>query len=77
MPELADITRDEGAMTGAAQLVDAPLPRRASVATIARAVLVAAVLGTALAYMSDDMLNLAIPSVARELGATTRASPPG
>ncbi|HEX5590479.1 MAG TPA: MFS transporter, partial [Candidatus Limnocylindrales bacterium] len=32
--------------------------------------LVAAVLGTALAYMSDDMLNLAIPSVARELGAT-------
>jgi EmrB/QacA subfamily drug resistance transporter len=33
-------------------------------------VLVAAVLGTALAYMSDDMLNLAIPSVARDLGAT-------
>ena len=32
--------------------------------------LVAAVLGTALAYMSDDMLNLAIPSVARDLGAT-------
>jgi EmrB/QacA subfamily drug resistance transporter len=35
-----------------------------------RAVLLAAVLGTALAYMSDDMLNLAIPSVARDLGAT-------
>lgn len=35
-----------------------------------RAVLVAAVLGTALAYMSDDMLNLAIPWVARELEAT-------
>lgn len=35
-----------------------------------RAVLVAAVLGTALAYMSDDMLNLAVPSVARDLGAT-------
>jgi EmrB/QacA subfamily drug resistance transporter len=34
------------------------------------AVLVAAVLGTALAYMSDDMLNLAIPSVAHDLGAT-------
>jgi DHA2 family multidrug resistance protein-like MFS transporter len=33
-------------------------------------VLLAAVLGTALAYMSDDMLNLAIPSVARDLGAT-------
>ena len=33
-------------------------------------VLVAAVLGTALAYMSDDMLNLAIPSLAAELGAT-------
>lgn len=33
-------------------------------------VLLAAVLGTALAYMSDDMLNLAIPSVARELNAT-------
>lgn len=32
--------------------------------------LVAAVLGTALAYMSDDMLNLAIPSVAREFGAS-------
>lgn len=35
-----------------------------------RAVLVAAVLGTALAYMSDDMLNLAIPWVARDLEAT-------
>jgi EmrB/QacA subfamily drug resistance transporter len=35
-----------------------------------RAVLAAAALGTALAYMSDDMLNLAIPSVARDLGAT-------
>jgi EmrB/QacA subfamily drug resistance transporter len=35
-----------------------------------RSVLVAAVLGTALAYMSDDMLNLAIPSVARDLEAT-------
>jgi EmrB/QacA subfamily drug resistance transporter len=33
-------------------------------------VLLAAVLGTALAYMSDDMLNLAIPSVARDLHAT-------
>jgi MFS family permease len=33
------------------------------------AVLLAAVLGTALAYMSDDMLNLAIPSVARDLDA--------
>jgi len=30
-----------------------------------RAVLVAAVLGTALAYMSDDMLNLSIPWVAQ------------
>jgi EmrB/QacA subfamily drug resistance transporter len=30
----------------------------------------AAVLGTALAYMSDDMLNLAVPSLARDLGAT-------
>ncbi|HSJ34082.1 MAG TPA: MFS transporter [Acidimicrobiia bacterium] len=30
----------------------------------------AAVLGTALAYMSDDMLNLAIPSVAGDLQAT-------
>lgn len=35
-----------------------------------RAVLAAAVLGTALAYMSDDMLNLAIPWVARDLEAT-------
>ena len=32
--------------------------------------LLAAVLGTALAYMSDDMLNLAVRSVARDLGAT-------
>src|SRR5829696_5010789 len=39
-------------------------------ASTQRAVLLAAVLGTALAYMSDDMLNLAIPSVARDLGAT-------
>jgi EmrB/QacA subfamily drug resistance transporter len=36
----------------------------------ARWVLVAAVLGTALAYMSDDMLNLAIPWVARDLDAS-------
>jgi hypothetical protein len=33
---------------------------RVSSSTV-RAVLLAAVLGTALAYMSDDMLNLAIP----------------
>src|SRR6266508_2065668 len=33
-------------------------------------VLLAAVLGTALAYMSDDMLNLAVPSVACDLHAT-------
>ena len=38
--------------------------------TPARAALAAAVLGTALAYMSDDMLNLAVPSLARELGAS-------
>lgn len=37
------------------------------------AVLAAAVLGTAFAYMSDDMLNLAIPSVAHDLRATTTA----
>ena len=43
---------------------------RARAVTAGRAVLVAAVLGTALAYMSDDMLNLALPSVARDLGAT-------
>jgi len=35
-----------------------------------RAMLATVVLGTALAYMSDDMLNLAIPSVARDLGAS-------
>jgi EmrB/QacA subfamily drug resistance transporter len=35
-----------------------------------RAVRAAAVLGTALAYMSDDMLNLAIPSLVRDLEAT-------
>jgi MFS family permease len=36
-------------------------------------VLAAAVLGTALAYMSDDMLNLAIPSVALDLHASAPA----
>jgi EmrB/QacA subfamily drug resistance transporter len=35
-----------------------------------RAVIAAAVLGSALAYMSDDMLNVAIPSVAADLGGT-------
>jgi MFS family permease len=35
-----------------------------------RAVVAAAVLGSALAYMSDDMLNVAIPSVAADLGGT-------
>jgi EmrB/QacA subfamily drug resistance transporter len=38
--------------------------------SLPRAVMVAAVLGTSLAYMSDDMLNLAVPSLARELGAS-------
>jgi hypothetical protein len=42
--------------------------------SLPHAVMVAAVLGTALAYMSDylsdDMLNLAVPSLARELGAS-------
>ena len=33
-----------------------------------RAIIAAAVLGSALAYMSDDMLNVALPSVSRELG---------
>ncbi|MGI9615148.1 MAG: MFS transporter [Acidimicrobiales bacterium] len=33
-----------------------------------RAVIAAAVLGSALAYMSDDMLNVALPSVADDLG---------
>jgi MFS family permease len=37
------------------------------------AVLLAAVFGTALAYMSDDMLNLAVPSVARDLEASAAA----
>lgn len=35
-----------------------------------RAVVAAAVLGTALAFMSDDMLNVAIPSLAADLGGT-------
>ena len=47
-----------------ARAPDIPADRRR------RGVLLAAVLGTALAYMSDDMLNLAIPSVARDLDAT-------
>ena len=46
------------------------LPAGTVVPRTPRAALVAAVLGTALAYMSDDMLNLAVPSVARGLGAT-------
>jgi MFS family permease len=35
-----------------------------------RAIVAAAVLGSALAFMSDDMLNIVIPSVAAELGGT-------
>jgi MFS family permease len=35
-----------------------------------RAVVAAAVLGSVLAYMSDDMLNVAIPAVAADLGGT-------
>jgi EmrB/QacA subfamily drug resistance transporter len=45
-------------------------PGEAPSVSVRRAVLVAAVLGTALAYMSDDMLNLAIPWVAEDLHAT-------
>jgi EmrB/QacA subfamily drug resistance transporter len=60
----------------------APLPRddvgRAASAPVGAVssrlvVLLTAVLGTALAYMSDDMLNLAIPSVARDLEASAAA----
>jgi PPOX class probable F420-dependent enzyme len=45
-------------------------PRSAASGRVERAVLVTVVLGTALAYMSDDMLNLATPAVARDLGAS-------
>jgi EmrB/QacA subfamily drug resistance transporter len=54
---------------GVHRLGGVPSPRVSSL-WAGRAVLVAAVLGTALAYMSDDMLNLAVPSLARDLGAT-------
>ncbi len=37
--------------------------------TAGRAVIAAAFLGSALAYMSDDMLNVALPSVSDDLGA--------
>jgi EmrB/QacA subfamily drug resistance transporter len=57
-------------MTEGSESVHVGPPRLASASTAGRAVLVAAVLGTALAYMSDDMLNLATPSVARDLRAT-------
>jgi EmrB/QacA subfamily drug resistance transporter len=53
-----------------ASVLEAPAPPGAAAVRRSRRVLFAAVLGTALAYMSDDMLNLAIPSVARELSAT-------
>ena len=49
---------------------DSCRPDEAPSLSVRRAVLVAAVLGTALAYMSDDMLNLAIPWVAEDLRAT-------
>ncbi len=49
-------------MTGSQQGF-AGMPSREASSSASRAVLVPAVLGTALAYMSDDMLNLAIPSV--------------
>jgi EmrB/QacA subfamily drug resistance transporter len=45
-------------------------PGSAASGRVERAVLVTVVLGTALAYMSDDMLNLATPAVARDLGAS-------
>jgi hypothetical protein len=50
------------------------LGRPTSQSTGSAAVLLAAILGTALAYMSDDMLNLAIPAVARDLHATAAGS---
>lgn len=50
--------------------IECPPERAAPSAEARRAVLVAAVLGTALAYMSDDMLNLAIPWVVRDMQAT-------
>lgn len=62
---LADVmegTRDPGDVLGT------PAVRLAS--RTGRAVVAAAVLGTALAYMSDGMLNVAIPSVAADLGGT-------
>jgi hypothetical protein len=37
---------------------------------IGRAVVIAAVLTTALVYMSDDMVNVAIPSLAKDRGGT-------
>jgi EmrB/QacA subfamily drug resistance transporter len=58
------------ALIGVAPRLGAGRPLSASAAGSSRAVLLAAVLGTALAYMSDDMLNLAVPSVAHDLDAT-------
>jgi MFS family permease len=52
---------------------DLPLARSGQVhlrSPTGRAVVAAAVLGSALAYMSDDMLNVAIPAVAADLGGT-------
>ena len=46
---------------------DAPQARLGSGA--GRAIIAAAVLGSALAYMSDDMLNVALPAVSRDLAA--------
>ena len=60
--------RDSG---GAAGVARPERGRSSGVApATARAVPLAAVFGAALAYMSDDMLNVALPSVARDLGAT-------
>jgi EmrB/QacA subfamily drug resistance transporter len=56
---------------------DLPLARSGQVhlrSPIGRAVVAAAVLGSALAYMSDDMLNVAIPAVAAELGGTVSST---
>ena len=55
-------------MTSAATpaAVDAPQIRLRS--AVGRSIIAAAVLGSALAYMSDDMLNVALPTVSRDLG---------
>jgi MFS family permease len=74
----ASVTPSDGSARGLSRL-PMPVPVRGAADRVAslrlasrigRAVVIATVLTTALAYMSDDMVNVAIPSLAKDRGGT-------